>query len=75
MFLVMYEATAQELRDATDGLEHRLDPRLIEGGEHAGLYALNADVIDDHQFDDLDPILEGLPVEDLDPNEAFPHEE
>ena len=74
MFLVMDEATAQELRDSTEGLEHRLDPRLIEGGDYAGSYGLNENVTEDPQFAFLRDQLDALDAVILDTNEAFPNE-
>ena len=39
-FLIMSPEQAARFREETAEDENRLDPRLIEGGEHAGKYAL-----------------------------------
>ena len=39
-FFVMSDLQAARLRELTQGQESRLEPRRIEGGPHAGKYAL-----------------------------------
>ena len=75
MYLVMNEAKAEELESLTEGREHRLDPRLIEGGENAGRYALPIAVKYDPAFVDLMGHLGYLFMVELDPAEAFPEGE
>ena len=72
MYLVMDESTANGFESLTDGRDHRLDPRLIEGGEHAGKYALPIAVKEDPEFGFILSELDLVPTHKLDPAEAFP---
>ena len=64
-FLTMDEATAAMLRGATQGDDHRLDPR--ETGD--GRWALPAAVLDEPAFDWIGETLAGLAVAELGPGD------
>ena len=67
--LIMEEAMAQALREATGSGEARLDPRRIDQGEHAGRWLLWASVRED--FPQLDALSAMTPVP-VDPGALWP---
>lgn len=74
-FLVMNELAAARFREATANAENRLEPRLIEGGPHAGKYALPERVKNDPAFDANDDAFALLTTVALDVDVAWPPSE
>jgi hypothetical protein len=69
-FLLMTADKAETLR-AYKG-ESRLDPRMIEAGEHKGMYAVPARVKADRAHADKLAVLERLTETELDIDAAWP---
>ena len=70
LFLLMTADEAETLR-AYKG-ESRLDPRMIEAGEHAGKYAVPARVKADPAHADKLAVLATLPEAEIDIETAWP---
>lgn len=74
-FFIMNELAAARFREATTGQENRLEPRRIEGGPHAGKYALPERVKNDPTFDAHDDAFAVLTTAVLDVELAWPPSE
>lgn len=70
--LVMDADTAQSLRDATAGAEYRLNPIRVAAGPFAGSYILGLAVLEGPHFAHLADILNAIPHQMVDPEEAWP---
>lgn len=69
-FLVMTANEADTLRAITG--EHVIAPRLIDGGAHAGSYAVPARVLTDPNHADKLNLLQVLPEYEIDIEAAWP---
>ena len=72
--ILVTPALAEALREATAGQDHRLDPRPIAAGPHAGKEALPERVLEDPAFAGQHAELALCPIAEIDPDAAWPDE-